>query len=357
MKTIRPIKRLVPLVLLLAFATLLPPCVLADQPDVIGQYSVHITPQDDGTLVMDYRFSNYCATTDFPADKPYLQVGVPNRNFDLVDWGPKSAPNSQTQVWVTSANALQGVNSQVQLNFNKQPLAGECWDLNFTIAQRQMAYAQGSNEVSFQFTPGWFDFAKINTLTITWDLPADPSLVHKTEPTPTNGQQQAIWTNTGMAPNDKFTVTITYAKSAFPNLAAAGLPSNAPTPPSSTGEADYTWIFCLVILIIILVIVLPLIVRSFAGDGGYGRGYGGGYYGGLGRPFIGGDEDTDSGGGSPRARSGGGGGGFAGRGSSCACACASCACACACAGGGRAGCTRKGFDIGRLMRKGTATPT
>jgi hypothetical protein len=348
MKTKQPIQWLVPLVLLLAFAALLlPPRALADQPDVIGQYSVRVTPRDDGTLVMDYRLSHYCAATDFPGDKPYLQVGVPNRNFDLVDWGPKSAPNSQTKVWVTSANALQGVNSQVQLNFNRQPLAGECWDLNFTIDQREMAYAQGSNQVSFQFTPGWFDFAKINALTITWDLPGDPSLVHKTDPAPTNRQNQAIWTHTNMAPNDKFTVTITYARSAFPNLTAAGLPSSPPNPTGPTGEVDLSWVICLVILIIIFLIVVPRIFRGYAGDGGYGSA--------LGRPFIGSFGGEDSADDRRKDRSGGGGGGFAGRGSSCACGCASCACACACAGGGRAGCTRKGFDIGRLMRKGTAT--
>ncbi|MGB8644489.1 MAG: hypothetical protein WCF84_04580 [Anaerolineae bacterium] len=344
MKTKRPIKWLFALILLLAFAALLPPRALAQQPDVIGQYSVHVTPRDDGTLAMEYRFSNYCAATDFPGDKPYLQVGVPNRNFDLVDWGPKSVPNSQTKVWVTSANALQGVNSQVQLNFNKQPLAGECWDLNFTINLREIAYAQGSDEVSFQFTPGWFDFAKINALTITWDLPGDRSLVHKTDPAPTIGQSQAVWSDTNLAPNDKFTVTITYAKSAFPNLTAAGAP---PSPPgsSSTGAPDFSsWILCLFVLIAVLLIVGSRIFRAFGSDGGYGSGLGG--------AFLGGFAGGGSGGGSS-SRSGGGGGGFAGRGSSCACA--ACACACACAGGGRAGCTRKGFDISRLIRKGTAT--
>ncbi len=356
MKAKQPIRWLGLLVLLLAFAALLPPRALADQPDVIGQYSVHITPRDDGTLVMEYRLSNYCAATDFPSDKPYLQVGVPNRNFDLVDWGPKSAPNSQTKIWVTSANADQGVNSQVQLNFNQQPRAGDCWDLNFTIDQREMAYAQGSDEVGFQFTPGWFDFAKINTLTITWDLPGDPSLVHKTDPAPTNNQNQAVWTNTNMAPNDKFTVTITYAKSAFPNLVAAGLPSSPSTPsnpPSSTGGTRINCAFCLVILIIILFFVLPLYFRRNASDGGYGSVLGSPFFGGYGSGGHGSGDSSSS----HSDRSGGGGGGFAGRGSSCACGCASCACACACAGGGRAGCTRKGFDIGRLIRKGTTTAT
>lgn len=342
MKTKRMIKWFFSLGLLLALATLLPQSARADQPDVIGQYAVHVTPQDDGTLVIEYRFSNYCATTDFPSDKPYLQVGVPNRNFDLVDWGPKSAPNNQTQVWVTSADSLQGVTSQVQLNFSKQPLAGECWDLNFTIKQRQMAYAQGSDDVAFQFTPGWFDFAKISALTVTWDLPTDQSLVHKVDPEATRGQNRAVWTSTNLAPNQKFTVTVAYAKSAFPNLTSAS--ASPPSPPSSSAGQDYSIFLCVLVLVVIILIVAVRGLRLWGGDGGYGGIPGGAFYGGSGGGFV------DSGRGS---RSGGGGGGFAGRGSSCACA--SCACACACAGGGRAGCTRKGFDVSRLIRKRTTT--
>jgi hypothetical protein len=333
--------------LVLAFAALMPASALADQPDVIDKYSVHVTPQDDGTLVMEYRFSGYCATTDFPSDKPYLQVGVPNRNFQLVDWGPKSAPNGQSKVWVTSANSLQGVTSQVQLNFNKQPLAGECWNLNFTIKQSQMAYAQGSDEVGFQFTPGWFDFARINSLTVTWDLPGDQTLIHKTDPAPTRGPNQAVWTKTNLAPSDKLTVTITYAKSAFPNLAA--LPASPPSPPSSAGGGDNSWINYSIIGLIIILVVLwmiigPRLFNAYGGDGGYGSGLGRALLGGSGGGSLGSDGGS---------RSGGGGGGFAGRGMSCACV--SCACACACAGGGRAGCTRKGFDISHLIRKRTAT--
>lgn len=341
-----PIKPLVVLVCLVALASLAPSLAFAQPPDVIGQYTVHVTPKDDGTLVMDYRLSNYCAATDFPSDKPYLQIGVPNRNFDLVAWGPKSAANPQTKVWVTSADALQGVNSQVQLNFNKQPLAGECWDMTFTINQSRMAYAQGSDEVSLQFTPGWFDFAKINTLTINWDLPGNASLVHKTEPAVAMGQTQAVWTNTNMAPNDKFTVTITYAKSAFPDLPAQ-VPSSPSVPsetPSSSGSDWTTLIVCLIILVILFFILLPRFTRSYASDGGYGSGLGGIFLGGFG-------GGTSGGGGGGSDRSGGGGGGFSGRGSSCACACAGCACACACAGGGRAGCTRKGIDISGWMKR------
>jgi hypothetical protein len=344
MRIERPIKWLFLPVAILAFAVLMPPPALAQPPDVIGDYSVHVTPRDDGTLAMEYRLANYCAATDFPGDKPYLQVGVPNRNFDLVDWGPKSAPNGQTKVWVASASSLQGLNSQVQLNFNKQPVAGDCWDINFTIDQRQMAYAQGSDEVSFQFTPGWFDFAKINALTIIWDV-TDQSLVHKTDPAPTPAPSQDVWRATDLSPNEKFTVTITYAKSAFPTLSslAPGPPSSEPGSTTSTGESDNGWLVCLVILIILFLIFLPRIFRTYGWDGGYG--------GGLGRAFVGGLGGGGSG--SSGGRSGGGGGGFAGRGSSCACA--SCACACACAGGGRAGCTRKGFDISRLLRKRSPT--
>lgn len=348
MRTKRMVRCLVLLASLVALIASVPASALADDPDVIGQYSVHVTPRDDGTLTMDYRFSGYCATTDFPSDKAYLQVGVPNRNYVLTDWGPKSAPNSQTRIWVTSTELIQAAESQVQLNFNRQPVAGDCWDLNFTVVQSRMAYGQGTDEVGFQFTPGWFDFAKINKLTIAWDLPGDPSLVHKLDPAPTKSPTQAVWTETNLAPNDKFTVTLTYAKSAFPNLTAPV--ASPPSPPSSSGSQDNSTFLCVIVILIIVLVLVVRTLRFWGSDGGYGGGLGRGYSGGFGGGFLG----SDGGVGRSSSRSGGGGGGFAGRGSSCACA--SCACACACAGGGRAGCTRKGFDISFMMRKRKALP-
>jgi len=115
---------------------------------------------------------------------------------------------------------------------------------------------------------------------------------------------------------------------------------------------------CLILLFLFIIMVLVSVissgVRSYRGGGTIGSPRTGG-----GGPIIIPFPRTPSSGGifggggtrsTPPSRSGGGGGLFGGRGSSCACV-SSCACACACAGGGRAGCSRKGFDISGLLKK------
>src|SRR3990170_4064505 len=94
--------------------------VLAADPDVIGEYSVTVSPQADGTLKMSYQFTNYCATTDFPSNSAFLEVGVPNRHFTITDIGPKD--------WVTGASPKTSGGSWVHLDFIRLPKKGDCFN-------------------------------------------------------------------------------------------------------------------------------------------------------------------------------------------------------------------------------------
>jgi len=204
-----------------------------------------------------------------------------------------------------------------------------------------MVYKTGE-DVSFKFVPGWFDYAKVSELHLTWALPSDISLVKSLDPKPDSQfDNRATWITRNLQTNQKAkAVTLVYSTTAFAELKLT-TSSQPASPQDKNSDGTNWWVIALVVVLVVVVIVVIAIMiwsdgyggggytgGSYRGGGGYGGGWGGSSSGSSGgsRPSGG----SLGGGGS--GRSGGGGGGFSGRGSSCACV-SSCACACACAGG------------------------
>ncbi|QUH26385.1 hypothetical protein [Serpentinicella alkaliphila] len=75
------IKRL--LITIFVFLLLTLQVVSATPPDIIHEMLVKITPNTDGSLNISYEF-DYEATTDFPPNIQYLQIGVANSDFTLL---------------------------------------------------------------------------------------------------------------------------------------------------------------------------------------------------------------------------------------------------------------------------------
>jgi hypothetical protein len=98
------------------------PAAAATPPDIIHQMKVTITPQADGSLNIHY-FLDYEATTDFPADICYLEIGVPNSSFTLLDYSPdtlisgagrtKAAP--RRSIWILRSCQEPGTDSSWSL--------------------------------------------------------------------------------------------------------------------------------------------------------------------------------------------------------------------------------------------------
>jgi len=307
---------------LLATLTLSLPAKAA-APDVINNYTVTVTPKTDGTLDMKYEF-DYTATTDFPSDSVYLQIGVPNRHFSILDYGPKG--------FITSAENNEGSQSQVQLNFDHIPLANENFKFFFVINQQAMANVV-EGVANFAFRPGWFDFAEIRNLNVIWTLPEDEAMIKNLDPAPTIKEKNiATWTATNLSANQSFTITnIAIDKAFYADLAEDAQSEGVPT--AGSGDISPIAIFWIIVVVIVLLVII--VSAAEASGGGYG---GGGFIGSI----LSGGGDGDGG------LFGGGGGSFGGSGSSCV---SSCACACACAGGGRAGCSQKGFGIKKWLEK------
>ncbi len=317
----KTVKILSILVLVTVACSLLPiPINAYTPPDVINDYKIKISMDDNGVLEMRYDF-DYTATTDFPDGGAYLEIGVPNRNFQILDYGPKN--------FVVEASANTGSQSQVKLDFDHLPLAGENFSFFFIIKQEKMVNIK-DDQVTIQYTPGWFDFAEIRKLTIEW-LFTDTSLLTHIDPEP---EQQSInsitWVTNDLEPDEKYTVQVSIDKTYFPNIEK--LEENQA---EETGLSLDVWLLIIVVIFMVVCMLAALLYEVSEGGG-----YSSGSYIGGGGWFIGGGS----------SRSGGGSGGFSGRSSSCACV-SSCACACACAGGGRAGCNEKGFGVKNFLTK------
>ncbi len=349
--------------------------------DVIREYHVDLQPQDDGSLINSYTIKWCVLSNDLGPPSDFF-VGMPNEKYKVMDISGDASN-------VRSAN--QGADTKVNVMLTRPINANECATVTFRIHQQGIAHLDSAKgEIGFQFIPGWFDEIQIEFLQLTWHLPAESAQLKSISPEPkSRDANQAVW-ETALQPGKKFTINLLYEQTAFPNFGKQSTPvfplqggnadngGTSTTDESGASNMDQTSLktsnallggilpvslvtcICLILLFIFIVLVIVSVissgVRSYRGGGTIGSPRTGG-----GGPVIIPFPRTPSSGGifggsgtrsSPSSRSGGGSGLFGGRGSSCACV--SCACACACAGGGRAGCSRKGFDISGLLKKNEA---
>jgi hypothetical protein len=362
--------------ILVMLLSLFPSVVLAQTgTDEIREYRIDVLPQDDGSLINTYTI-NWCVISDAAGPLNNIFVGVPDSDYQIMDFSGDAQD-------VRSANS--GATTQVNVILAKPINANECVTVTFRIHQMGLAHLdEQKGEIGFQFIPGMFAEVPVKHLQVTWHLPIDVNLLKFLNPEPNSRDSvQVVW-ETVLQPGGKLTLNLLYDKAAFPNYGrqstqvwplqgsgssadtgaaaqttdnsgAAAADNKVSTPEPLLGVVPFGLTTCICAVIIIILIVLFLVIIFSNGMRGY---TGGGYIGGP-RPggggIFGGGRTGGGGGGTislPPSRSGGGGGLFGGRGSSCACV--SCACACACAGGGRAGCSRKGFDISGLRKKSAA---
>lgn len=281
----------------------------------IQDYRVKLTPHSDGAVEIEY-YQKWIVTG---GHIPWITVGMPNSDFGITGNGA-----AVKQIGPANENGWSGV--RIDLDRDYQP--GESFEVNFSVTEHKLFSADNVNYV-LKFTPGWYDRAVTDHLTIEMVCFAKMEQISASpEPTSKTGNS-LIWEKENLGEGKQFEISVSFPKN-FASIAANEIkPENS----SSETRIDPFMIFFLVIFIIIV------IVRIFSKFGGGFWGYSGGTYFGSGGFSAGGNKDSS------------GGGGFGGRSFSCACACVSCACACACAGGGGAGCSQKFQKFSSFQRR------
>jgi hypothetical protein len=268
----------------------------------ILNHKIVMVPHADGNVEIHY-YQRWLVTG---GHIPWITVGLPNDHFAIKQFGlavKKIAP------------ANEGGWSGVRIDLDKDYRPNDTLEVSFSVVQQSLFYADKEN-YKLDFTPGWYDRAFTDELTIgvRFFVPLN-KVVANPRPTTTVGDT-IVWRKTSLGKGERLTISFSFPQNILPKKIDS---KNM----KSTGGASAA----LIIIIIIAAIVILVIVIGVASEVGGGGGYSGG-----------GIWSGGSGGG---GLSSGGGGGFGGGGGSCACACVSCACACACAGGGGAGCSLK----------------
>ena len=345
------LKKLHVLLLILLAAVCFTATAWADY-DYIEQYGVMVTPNtEDGSLLITVKLE-WTPLEELPYGQE-LKIGVPNGSIRDVA--------AQTD----NIERLDFDNSYMYVYLTQGYDKGETFSFAYSWVQEYMYQLDGS-AVTYDYTPGWFDEARIGQMTLIWNDPAGLT-GDFTEGTVSGADSVTVQNGMAITASDldygyKMNVQVRY--------------TDWPTVLSADNSADYvpddgwyddgydededTGMAAMFLTLIITIFIVWVVVRIL-------RGLGGGYAGGFGTRYVfvnhlwypagpdgkprPGSVGTKTKPRPPRRGGGGfgggsrgggfGGGGFGG-GSHCACAssCA-CACACACAGGGRAGCSAK----------------
>jgi hypothetical protein len=278
----------------ISFLMLMSPLVAfaAQEPlDQIHEYEITVSPQDDGTLFIDYYIKWEVLDDKREGPLTYIEVGVPNSDHRI----NSSSANVKDITSKTSGGAW------VRLDLDHEYFAGEILEVRFSIWQNKLIERAEDGKLMYTFIPGWFDETPVLSETIRWK--ASEGIVSSTSTTRRDGY--LVWSQRNLALGEKVVASVTYSEEYF-----------QVTEESFKEESSVSGvtIFLIIIGIIVFIIIIFAVV-SYLRDDGYG---GGGGYGGSHTTFISTRSSCAS--------------------SSCA---SSCACACACAGGGRVGCSRK----------------
>ncbi|HNX40084.1 MAG TPA: hypothetical protein PKK11_05835 [Methanothrix sp.] len=303
------------LILIILFSSLLIAGSSADTGTYrITDYTVTLAPKLSGEIAMDY--SQTWLVTG--GNIPWVTVGLPNSNYQIKGWGGAAKK-------VSNANEGSWYGARIDLDRNYLP--NERFTYNFSIVQRNLMESR-SDGYWLEFTPGWYDRAAIDKMSIKVISPIDIKNA-TASPDPASWQGRTlIFSKSNLPMGEKYKVSVKFPKNA-PFYVQAKPPQSTQSPPSIWNR-----LFTFILVLIFVAVMFAIDYYTKNDDDGYWD-YGG--------PIIySGHKSGGSGGGKNHKT--GGSGGFGGRSSSCACVSCACACACACAGGGGgggAGCAKK----------------
>ncbi len=272
----------------------------------ILDYSVRLTPHSDGTVEIEY-YQKWLVTG---GHIPWITIGTANSNYQIDQSNNKGNIRS---IYSYSSSGWSGV----RIDLDKDYLPNQTFEVGFSLMQSKLFYADKEN-YKLDFTPGWYDRAVTEKLTVAIHFFAPLDQVIASPGSTRIEGEEMIWEKFNLGKGQKLSVSTSFPKSYMPQASKSALKSR------SVGRKGlFRWVSPSFLIFFTLWITLFIIAKIKGSR--YGRG---------GSIFAAGSSGR-------YGRSSSGGGGFGGRSSSCACACVSCACACACAGGGGAGCSKK----------------
>ncbi len=289
--------------------------------DIIEDYTIYVTPKEDGSLDIEYRF----LWTPLDENEPleWVEIGMANESFTILN------ELSSNIRYVDRYTDEEGY-CYVEVYFSRPYNSGETFEFSFKVNQKWMLCTNG-DDVFYEFIPGWFNYTQVKHYSFNFYKYGDIASY--------NGDtQDAQWlTWEGSLDYGYFRrMRVNYNSFDAATVRYERFDGSGSYDGLASDKTAMT--VGMVFLMILMAIGELFIIDSYVSYG-RGRGFIHGYghpihvYGRSNPRYV---SERDK-----HTASRGGGRGFGG---GCACACA-----CACAGGGRAGCSQK--DTYKVKRK------
>lgn len=283
--------------------------------DVIKNYTVTVTPLEDGRLDIEYAFTWQALDTSEPLS--WVEIGLPNRSYAVDE-------TSLSDNIARHLRIADGDYVALRLDFVRPYRGGETLDFSFKITQNDML-CRGGDGYFYEFVPGWFNSTPVENFKFRWKISDDVRFAEGAR----SELGYYVWSGSFDCGGYQ-KMYVGYNSDAFASAQTVEhIPFDDGGAYNALQEEKGVIIALVVVAVVILVICEIYVIDSYVSYC-HGRGFLVGYghrvhvYGRTNPHYISARNIHNS------SRSGGGGRG------GCACACA-----CACAGGGRAGCSRK----------------
>jgi hypothetical protein len=204
------------LAVLLAIAGAAFPVLAADTGTYeISSYYVTLEPQPDGQV----RITVEQIWRALSGHIPWVTVGLPNKHFVVEDYGSKASK-------VSPANS--GGFTGVRVDLDRDYQAGETFGINFTVLQNNLLERLPKQGVwRIDYTPGWYDRATIDSLSIQLNSPVDYQTYSSVSPMPAGVEGNYIhWFRDNIPPGGRFEIKVESTDGSFLTAAAPSTGSN-----------------------------------------------------------------------------------------------------------------------------------
>lgn len=187
----------------------------------ISRYTVTLEPQPDGQV----RITIEQIWRVLSGHIPWVTVGLPNSHFIVEDYG-----SDVSKVSPANSGGFSGV--RVDLDRDYQP--GEPFGISFTVLQNNLLERLPDEGVwRIDYTPGWYDRATIDSLSVQLNSPVDYQSYSSVNPMPAAVEGNYIhWFRSDIPPGGRFNIVVESTDGSF-------LTEPAP----STGSSSSTGLF------------------------------------------------------------------------------------------------------------------
>ena len=129
--------------------------------DQLNVYEVHVSPREDGTLNISYRYEWKVLNSTREGPLTWVRLGMANEAFKVLETGGAISG-------IRPVSAHSG--TWASFHLDRQYLKGQTAQFGFTVNQRRMLCSgQGPLDQPFyDFTPGWFGNMDTKYYRFTW---------------------------------------------------------------------------------------------------------------------------------------------------------------------------------------------